>query len=365
MEAAEFESAGLYDPAAPGAAARLALLQWLVELGVPLEQMQQANARGQLPYVASTNALRPGPYLTQQELADRLGVRKELIEAFRVAFALPPVPADSPWCNDAEARMFESVAGGVGLFGEVGMLRLSRVLGSSVSRIAEAMASTNAERMRTLADGGADEFEIARANLLAVQTADAPARIMTGLLSLHLQIASTRLRQGRSNSPDKDTVYGCVGFVDLVGSTTLSQRLSSRDLAAMVDRFEEVAHDVAVNRRGRVVKFIGDEVMFVTGDADSACDIALTLVERFAGDPAVTPRGGLAEGFLLDRCGDYYGPVVNLAARLGELAVPNEILVTTGVSSRLRSHGLRCEAAGRRSLRGFEEPVSLMTVARA
>ena len=112
-----------------------------------------------------------------------------------------------------------------------------------------------------------------------------------------------------------DTVRGCVGFVDLVGSTTLSRRLSPRELAAFVDRFEEVASAVATRFGGRVVKFIGDEVMVVTARPGAACDIALTLIERFAADGTVTPRGGIASGALLDRSGDYYGPVVNLAAR--------------------------------------------------
>jgi len=364
MTPAEFQAAGLYDPAAPGAAERLELLAWLEERGVTLEQMQQADARGQLPFVASANVLRPGPYLTQQQLADRLGVGMDVVEAFRVSFALPPVAPDSPWCNEAEAAMFEAVASGVGLFGDKGMQRLSRVLGSSVSRIAEAMASTNTERLRDIAGLGASELDMAKANLMATQTAGAPARIISGLLSIHLQLASARLRERRLN-PHEETVQGCVGFVDLVGSTTMSRSLSSRDLAAMVDRFEEVAHQVATNRRGRVVKFIGDEVMFVTGDADSACDIALSLIEAFAGDPSLTPRGGLAEGPLLDRCGDYYGPVVNLAARLGELAVPREVLVTAEVAAHLTGPGLRCEAAGRRALRGFDEPIPLMTVHRA
>ena len=84
----------------------------------------------------------------------------------------------------------------------------------------------------------------------------------------------------------------------------------------MIERFEETAYDVATARDGRVVKLIGDEVMFVTVDPAAACDIGLTLFERFADDAAVTPRGGLAYGDLLLRGGDYYGAVVNLAARV-------------------------------------------------
>jgi class 3 adenylate cyclase len=66
--------------------------------------------------------------------------------------------------------------------------------------------------------------------------------------------------------------------------------------------------------------------MFGHDDPDRrACDIALTLVERFAGDDGVTPRGAVAAGEVLIRHGDYYGPTVNLAARIAELAAPAEI----------------------------------------
>ena len=57
------------------------------------------------------------------------------------------------------------------------------------------------------------------------------------------------------------------------------------------------------------------------GDPAAACDIALTLVERFAEDVNVTPRGAIAYGELVVRGGDYYGPTVNLAARLAFLGV--------------------------------------------
>jgi adenylate cyclase len=140
--------------------------------------------------------------------------------------------------------------------------------------------------------------------------------------------------------------------------------MPSRALAELIERFEDAAYDIAAARDGRVVKLIGDEVMFVARDAASACDIALTLVERFAGDPSVTPRGGLAIGELLLRGGDYYGPIVNLAARVADLAVPGELLVTLEVAA-AAGPAFRFEPAGKRMLRGFEEPVALHALARA
>src|SRR2546427_104762 len=104
--------------------------------------------------------------------------------------------------------------------------------------------------------------------------------------------------------------------------------------------------------------------MFVAVDPSAAGDIALTLLERFAGDPAVTPRGGLAEGRLLARGGDYYGSAVNLASRIGELAVPREVLATAEVASAAPRDRFRFEPAGRRSPEGVGAPGALYAVPR-
>ena len=134
----------------------------------------------------------------------------------------------------------------------------------------------------------------------------------------------------------------------------------------IVDRFEALTHDVAAAHDGRVVKLLGDAVMFVSVHAADACEIALTLIERFAGDAVVTPRGGLASGQLVIRGGDYYGPTVNLAARMGDLAVPNEILVSSELASEVPADApYRFEPAGKRLLKGFDTPVTLFSVTRA
>jgi adenylate cyclase len=169
-----------------------------------------------------------------------------------------------------------------------------------------------------------------------------------------------QLQLGRS----VDTAHMTVGFVDLVGFTTLSGRMAPRELADTIERFEETAHDVVTARGCRLVKLIGDEVMFVALDATAACDAALALVEKFRGDATVTPRGALATGELVIRGGDYYGPVVNLASRVAELAVPNELLVTEAVAAHTQSIAFRFEPAGKRMLKGFDQPVALLSVER-
>jgi adenylate cyclase len=120
-----------------------------------------------------------------------------------------------------------------------------------------------------------------------------------------------------------------VGFADMVGFTTLSQQLSEEELAAVVARFEEVAHDTVTAGGGRVVKMIGDEAMFVTESALSAARIGLALAEAYADDELLSDvRVALAVGPVLVQDGDFYGPVVNLASRLVNMAAPGAVIVT-------------------------------------
>ena len=72
-----------------------------------------------------------------------------------------------------------------------------------------------------------------------------------------------------------------VGFADIVGSTALaSEARARRWWARAIAAFERHAADVVTSAGGRVVKFIGDEVMFTVRDAEAACRAALAIVER-------------------------------------------------------------------------------------
>jgi adenylate cyclase len=119
--------------------------------------------------------------------------------------------------------------------------------------------------------------------------------------------------------------------------------------------------------------------MFVAVDAEPAIDIALRLLEAFSErGEKIAPRGGIAGGEFHTRGGDYYGPVVNLASRIADLAVPSEILVTNDVHVRVEFAGADgsktlgpgragkyvFESAGRRTLKGFDDPVKLYSVTR-
>ena len=362
---AEYQAAGLYDPAAPNAAERLALLEWLVGRGVTIEQMLRTRRPdGALTGLAGDLVVNPGAHLRLADLAERAGLTVAEVEAIRHMVGLAPVNPEELRFADRDVQSFAAFAVSRQLFGEQATRHFGHVMGSSLARIAEAVVSmflVNVEGPLREAHG--TELELAQANLRATEAAEAVPSVLQSVFRAHLEESIRRSRLAKQGT-SVGTVWMAIGFIDLVGFTMLSRHMEPRALADTVERFESAAHEVATAKSGRVVKLIGDEVMFVAVDPAATCDIALTLVEHFAGDPAVTPRGGLAYGMLINRGGDYYGSVVNLAARLAELAVPNELLVTPELAAKARNDRLRFEPAGKRLPKGFDEPVSLLTLER-
>lgn len=136
-------------------------------------------------------------------------------------------------------------------------------------------------------------------------------------------------------------VESTVGFADLVGYTRLSRQLPDRELAALVQHFDASAADAVASTGARLLKTIGDEVMFVGSTAKQAADTALALHRANpGGDEAPQLRIGLATGPVVNRMGDVYGSTVNRAARLTVLASPGATLVddaTRGALFKARS----------------------------
>jgi adenylate cyclase len=368
VDAAEYEARGLYDPEAPNADERHELLEWLAEQGVTIEQMVDAKKHGSLTGIMGDLMIRPGPGLTLAEISERAGMTPEEVERIRRAAGFPPAAPDERMFREADAEIFVAYSSAADTLGEQAMLQFTRVTGSAMAAIAEtAIWSFLSNIEAPLMERKGTERELAQANLEAARVMSMAPAVLETIFRVHVETAIRRSRQARQQYSDFEGARMAVGFVDLVGFTSLSQELEPRELKKVIDEFETEALDVVSGRDGRIVKFIGDEVMFVALDGPSACDAALTLLETFGKrDWNIQPRGGLALGELSARAGDYFGPVVNAASRIAELAVPNEILVTAAMRDDGESvPGLRFDAAGRRMLKGFDEPLELFALRRS
>lgn len=131
---------------------------------------------------------------------------------------------------------------------------------------------------------------------------------------------------------DEETVDVAVGFVDVVGYTSLSGRIDPTGLGDVLNAFEaSCLRMVEDHPQVQLVKFLGDAGMFVSLDARTLSRGIYDLVqpiEDAAQALGYAPiRGGVSSGPTLFRGGDYFGPAVNEAARLTDLARRNTVLV--------------------------------------
>ena len=255
------------------------------------------------------------PELTPVEVAQRAGM--DLVQVRRLwrALGFPPVGDDVRFFTRDDVVVLGVVREllerrGIELDA---LIQLTRVTGQSLARIADAQVTTTGAE---LAPG-----DIGSLQALAPEL----ERLISYVWRRHLLAALLR----HAANPSAAEHSSAVGFADLVGFTSLSQTLDSHELAAMVDRFEAIAYEHIPERGGRIIKMIGDEVMFAVDEAVAAAEIGLALVEAHARDAELPDvRVGLASGPTLAWEGDLYGPTVNLASRLVNLARPRSVIVS-------------------------------------
>lgn len=348
-------AAGLYDPDAPNAADRRALIDYLDGLGCTLDEMVAADARGRLFGLAGDRVVRPGrDELTLREAAEQTGADPQMVARLWRAFGLPIVDVDTKVASRVDLDALPLFVGVAALLGEDAALGLARVTGASVARIADAISAAFRSTIRDLAVDVSGS-ELATAQVFANVAAMAPAagRTLDVLLRHHVEAVRRQYELTDSNDVALlGQVRFAVGFADVSGFTALSQVATSAELSRMVDAFEELATTHVHEAGGRVVKFIGDAVMYVTPHASSAVDVALRLLHH-SSHPV---RAGVTYGLLLAQDGDYFGPPVNLAARLVAAAEPGQLLVDAEAATRLdQTYQITPQPPA--TLRGIAEPV--------
>lgn len=371
----DWEAAGLYDRDAAHADQRRALLDYLCERGATMDQLVTAHQLGSLPAVAGHLSLgREVRTVPVADMAARCGVPVERLRRVLLAAGLP-VTADGEVDEDL-AGLIAGFEEGAAVLGEDAILAFTRVLGASATNIAEAaVALFYTELGPGTERGGADE--LARARLAEAATrafAGVPA-VLSDLVLAQFERATRRAylarggsarseEQGYQTALESDSEMVGLGFVDLVGSTGWAEELSLRDLSLALSRFESAAWSSAVLAGGRVVKMIGDEVFFAAPSGDAACQIGLEVLRFAAADPVLpAARGAVGYGAAIPREGDYFGPLVNLAARLVKVAAPGELVVTAETAAALPAGRWTLRALGPRAVRGLPHPEVVFAVA--
>jgi adenylate cyclase len=303
----------------------------LHDLGCTDEEIDRAVAEDVVDLLVVDRMVLPAEHrMTQAQVAETTDIPIDTARRFWRALGFIDVGDDDPVFTDMDieaVRLFQSMVA-AGLVDTDTAVQTARVIGSSMARIAEAEAGPGSTPMLiSSGDSIIDADQFARQ---AGTTLPAMARLLEYVWRRHLQAATRRAMLHRARRAEEGlSPLMAVGFTDMVGFTMLSQHLRDEELAAVVARFEALAHDTVVALGGRVVKMIGDEVMFVVPTATGAASIGLSLAEAYAGDELLSDvRVALAFGPVLVQDGDFYGPVVNLASRLVGVANPGTVLIS-------------------------------------
>ncbi|MFG1998046.1 adenylate/guanylate cyclase domain-containing protein [Spirillospora sp. NPDC048911] len=221
------------------------------------------------------------------------------------------------------------------------VLQLSRAVGQTMGRLASWLGDV---WLRRLSEQLPADEPITPDAVVAALAATEELRAPFERLMLHgwrRQLTAAGLRAAASTAAaSADPVAGvahlAVGFADVVSFTRMSRRMDGDALAAFVERFESVASEIVAELGGRMVKTLGDEVLFTASDAVAAAEIGLRIAERCEEDPDFPRvRVGLAYGEVLPRLGDVFGTPVNLAARLTATAYPGSVLIDGALAAEL------------------------------
>jgi adenylate cyclase len=232
---------------------------------------------------------------------------------------------------------------------------LTRAVGQTMARLADWEVGTLVHRVQELAADDDANGSRAAAALTLVEALNGPfERLLVYVWRRHLAAAATRVEALGADDADLHTTQVTVGFADIVQFTALTNRLDHDRIGDLVEIFESRCADVVAGQRGRVIKSLGDAVLFVNDDPIRAYDTAegiITVVGRDQRMPDV--RVGLSTGSVVTRLGDVFGPPVNLAARLTAVARRNRIIVDGATAERLPQDQFEARPLPVRPVRGF------------
>jgi adenylate cyclase len=284
---------------------------------------------------------------TRSEVAQKAGVSLDEARRLWRALGFPEVDDQQRVFTGADVAALADAASLIkaDIVDSDALVELARPLGNLMSRLAAAQTHFISEVLGSRMTEGLTAQDPQMPQILAAQALTTTRELLPvlELTTVHAWRRHLAAELGRELIP---SAYGVgalaerrpatVGFIDITGYTRISRNVNLTELSELLNRFETAVLDVVVEHGGRVIKNLGDEILFVIEDPLSAAEAALQLLDVFGADESLPPiHGGLAFGPVLYRGGDVYGPVVNVAARLSSLARKETIRIDHALANEL------------------------------
>jgi len=264
--------------------------------------------------------------LTRAQVAEKAGVPLDLAEELWSQLGFPHAGDDDIAFTkkDVAALKMTAELATLGVLEADSQAALVRTWGRSYARLAE----WQAELLAGLAMR--DERPEKRIGELVEIVTPRVEKLQNYVWRRHLASAAQRLLPVVES--DEDGQRMAVAFTDIVGYTSRSKNLTEAELVDLVETFEDETTRTVTAIGGRVIKTIGDEVLYVADSPRALVEVALALTGRGEDDDDPFPRvrAGIAYGDVTTRLGDVFGGTVNIAARLTSHARPGAVLVDRG-----------------------------------
>lgn len=317
------------------------------------------NAAREIYHELVPTILGATPHLTGPETAQAAGL--SLSQAQRLWRALGFVnPGQAPIFTDNDVAALALVAEAieaVQLDFET-MVRAVRAIGQTASRLAEWEVAT----LGTTLPEPATEAPIhpatrARIQQLAEELIPRFDKFLVYAWRRHLAAAIDRIAE-ENLTREEELTRVTVGFADMVRFTSLTNTLNEDQIGALVEEFESRCADVIAEHNGRLIKAMGDSVLFLHPDPTIALNTAMGIITEIGYDERLpNVRIGVATGSVVLRLGDVYGPPVNLAARLTTVARRNRIIIDQSTAELLPRDQFETRPIPARPLHGFGDVV--------
>jgi adenylate cyclase len=262
---------------------------------------------------------------TPFQAARTAGVSMDLASRFWRAMGFADI-GQARALTEADVLALRRLAGLVeaGLLSESMAIQVARSTGQTTARLADWQTDSFLEGLTEPPEPGMTRAEVAYplVELLLPELEEFLIYVW------RRQVAAATSRVVQSDDEEAVDRRLAVGFADLVGFTRLTRRLEEEELGELVEAFETTAADQVAAYGGRLIKTLGDEVLFVADDPGTAAEIGMRLIETMTGDETMPAlRVGMAFGTVTTRMGDVFGTTVNLASRLTSIAPRDAVLV--------------------------------------
>ncbi|MET9647006.1 adenylate/guanylate cyclase domain-containing protein [Streptomyces syringium] len=275
---------------------------------------------------------------TPFQAARAAGVSMDLASRFWRAMGFADI-GQAKALTEADVLALRRLAGLVeaGLLSEPMAVQVARSTGQTTARLADWQIDSFLEGLTEPQEPGMTRTEITYplVELLLPELEE----FLIYVWRRQLAAATGRVVQAQDDAEMVDRRLA-VGFADLVGFTRLTRRLEEEELGELVEAFETTAADLVAAHGGRLIKTLGDEVLYAADDAGTAAEIGLRLIETLTHDETMPElRVGIALGTVTTRMGDVFGTTVNLASRLTSIAPKDAVLVDGAFAEELARNG--------------------------